>query len=175
MAKARWIVHSFLHGRTSLAMLLYVVYGQKVVTLSSLKATIRLPQGIADDLHTNADSPADRRLFQSGNQRRHLIPDAFRVLKSVYGKRGLILACLHTNHLLLSQKERLSLWQALEDDRLWGIEASTFSRHPAHRWRWGCQPYHPTVRRQRLTLPIGFKLGYLHPASCMRSGSGVSV
>jgi hypothetical protein len=28
--------------------------------------------------------------------------------------------------------------------RLWDIEAHTFSKHSAHRWRWGCQPYAPS-------------------------------
>jgi hypothetical protein len=28
---------------------------------------------------------------------------------------------------------------------LWDVEASTFSRHSAHRWRWGCQPYAPAT------------------------------
>jgi hypothetical protein len=28
---------------------------------------------------------------------------------------------------------------------LWDVEAPTFSRQSAHRWRWGCQPYAPTA------------------------------
>jgi hypothetical protein len=28
---------------------------------------------------------------------------------------------------------------------LWDVEAPTFSRHSAHRWRWGCQPYAPAA------------------------------
>jgi hypothetical protein len=28
---------------------------------------------------------------------------------------------------------------------LWDIEAPTFSRQSAHRWRWGCQPYAPAA------------------------------
>jgi hypothetical protein len=31
-------------------------------------------------------------------------------------------------------------WRPIE---LWDVEAPTFSRHSAHRWRWGCQPYAP--------------------------------
>jgi hypothetical protein len=27
----------------------------------------------------------------------------------------------------------------------WDVEAPTFSRQSAHRWRWGCQPYAPTT------------------------------
>jgi hypothetical protein len=30
--------------------------------------------------------------------------------------------------------------------RLWGVEAPTFSRQLAHRWRWGCQAYAPAGR-----------------------------
>jgi hypothetical protein len=29
--------------------------------------------------------------------------------------------------------------------RLWDVEAPTFSRQSAHRWRWGCQPYAPAA------------------------------
>jgi hypothetical protein len=29
---------------------------------------------------------------------------------------------------------------------LWDVEAPTFSRQLAHRWRWGCQPYAPAGR-----------------------------
>jgi hypothetical protein len=29
---------------------------------------------------------------------------------------------------------------------LWDVEAPTFPRQSAHRWRWGCQPYAPTDR-----------------------------
>jgi hypothetical protein len=32
------------------------------------------------------------------------------------------------------------LWRPIG---LWDVEAPTFSRHSAHRWRWGCQPYVP--------------------------------
>jgi hypothetical protein len=28
---------------------------------------------------------------------------------------------------------------------LWDVEAPTFSRQSAHRWRWGCQPYVPAA------------------------------
>jgi hypothetical protein len=28
---------------------------------------------------------------------------------------------------------------------MWGVEAPTFSRQSAHRWRWGCQPYAPAA------------------------------
>jgi hypothetical protein len=28
---------------------------------------------------------------------------------------------------------------------LWDVEAPTFSRQSAHRWRWGCQPYAPAA------------------------------
>jgi hypothetical protein len=28
---------------------------------------------------------------------------------------------------------------------LWDVEAHIFSRQPAHRWRWGCQPYAPAA------------------------------
>jgi hypothetical protein len=28
---------------------------------------------------------------------------------------------------------------------LWDVEVPTFSRQPAHRWRWGCQPYAPAA------------------------------
>jgi hypothetical protein len=28
---------------------------------------------------------------------------------------------------------------------LWDVEAPTFSRQSAHRWRWGCQPHAPTA------------------------------
>jgi hypothetical protein len=29
--------------------------------------------------------------------------------------------------------------------RLWDVEAATFSRQSAHRWRWGSQPYAPSA------------------------------
>jgi hypothetical protein len=28
---------------------------------------------------------------------------------------------------------------------LWDVDATTFSTRPAHRWRWGCQPYASTA------------------------------
>jgi hypothetical protein len=33
-------------------------------------------------------------------------------------------------------------WKPIE---LWEVEAPTFSRQSAHRWRWGCQPYAPAA------------------------------
>jgi hypothetical protein len=33
-------------------------------------------------------------------------------------------------------------WRAIG---LWDVEAPTFSRQSAHRWRWGCQPYAPAA------------------------------
>jgi hypothetical protein len=45
---------------------------------------------------------------------------------------------------------------------LWDVEAPTFSRQSAHRWRWGCQLYAPAARKipgthfsQRLSRPQG--------------------
>jgi hypothetical protein len=36
---------------------------------------------------------------------------------------------------------------------LWDVEAPTFSRQSAHRWRWGCQPYALATLYNRLSQP----------------------
>jgi hypothetical protein len=46
------------------------------------------------------------------------------------------------------ERERVNRWNypcnsAWRPMRYWDIEAPTFSRKSAHRWRWGCQPYAP--------------------------------
>jgi hypothetical protein len=33
--------------------------------------------------------------------------------------------------------------------RLWDVEVPTFSSQSAHRWRWGCTPYAPTILTSR--------------------------
>jgi hypothetical protein len=41
-----------------------------------------------------------------------------------------------------TNSERVKRWRPI---RLWNVEAPTFSREMAHRWRWGCQPYAPAA------------------------------
>jgi hypothetical protein len=43
------------------------------------------------------------------------------------------------------KKVKLSLNRPWRPIGLWDVEALTFSRQSAHRWRWSCQPYAPAA------------------------------
>jgi hypothetical protein len=53
--------------------------------------------------------------------------------------------------------------------RLWNVEALTFSRQSAHRWRWGCQPYAPAALYLQEDSWYSFLLrGWVDPRAIVR-------
>jgi hypothetical protein len=67
------------------------------------------------------------------------------------------------------KKTKLSCNRPWRTIWLWDVEAPTFSRHPAHRWWWGCQPY----ARAALYPPGRFQVlisvrGWVHSSVIVR-------
>jgi hypothetical protein len=48
---------------------------------------------------------------------------------------------------------------------LWKVEAPTFSRQSAHRWRWSCQPYSPAALYLQ---EDSWYLGWVDPRAIVR-------
>jgi hypothetical protein len=71
---------------------------------------------------------------------------AFKCVHSTPDNKHGFMSWLHPSH---------STWNSVPDSSkanrpwrpigLWDVEAPTFFRQSAHRWRWGCQPYAPTA------------------------------
>jgi hypothetical protein len=66
------------------------------------------------------------------------------LMKTVHSSSGTTWNWMLASRLVLViYKEIDLLWRPIG---LWGVEAPTFSRQSAHRWRWGCQPHMPADR-----------------------------
>jgi hypothetical protein len=57
-----------------------------------------------------------------------------------------LILVMETQCVFFDVKEKANPVTDLHPIDLWDVEAPTFSRKSAHRWRWGCQPYAQTGR-----------------------------